>query len=386
MRLVLLAALVLLILAVHAKEEDEDNAVTFRDFTLYVGDRIEIDDYRADLIEIQSVRDGLVVIRVSKIGGGLDEQRVLLQNNANNFDGGAEDGGLTLTVDEIFDDESAKLRVEYPESMGTARKRTSERPAAYADQPNLVVTKSFDRDVLSVGDDISVTVTVKNAGAGPAENILVDDLPPLSGFTYVAGYPPKIKNSLEPGESDQAVYVISAVKDGSFAVPAISVSYQDSKKNAKSNNSEPFTISIAPRSKPDLQLKIVSAGPISQGNMGTLNVSVANIGKAPATRVEMTSEVKPSDGLEVSGLEKTYFEVAPGQEEEYHAEMRGYKAGKYEVLLKASFLGEDEAFQSEGKAEVVVLEREYKYLYYLLILPAVLIAAWIYKRHREYKY
>ncbi|MDD1749826.1 MAG: hypothetical protein LUO89_08115, partial [Methanothrix sp.] len=128
MRLICLMAIILLILAAQAKEEvEEEDAVTFKDFTLYLGDRIEIGDYRADLIEIQSVRDGLAVMRVSKIGGSLDEQRVLLQNNANNFDGGAEDGGLTLTVDEIFDDESAKIRVEYMERLGTARKRTSER-------------------------------------------------------------------------------------------------------------------------------------------------------------------------------------------------------------------------------------------------------------------
>jgi uncharacterized repeat protein (TIGR01451 family) len=387
MRLICLMAIILLILAAQAKEEvEEEDAVTFKDFTLYLGDRIEIGDYRADLIEIQSVRDGLAVMRVSKIGGSLDEQRVLLQNNANNFDGGAEDGGLTLTVDEIFDDESAKIRVEYMESLGTARKRTSERQGNIGDLPNLVLEKSFDRNLLGVGDDVSVTVAVKNVGSGPAEKIVVDDLPPLSGFTYIAGYPPKIKDRLEPGESDSTVYVINAVKDGTFTVPPISVNYQDSKENAKSNTSEPFAVSITPRGKPDLQLNLTSAGPISEGNNGALNVSVVNNGKASATRVEITAEIKPPVGLEISGLEKTYFEIVPGGEEVYSAEMKGNKPGTYIVLLNAIFFADDEAIQSVGKAEIVVLEREYKYLYYLLILPLVVIAAWIYKRHREYKY
>lgn len=386
MRLIYLIAIIMLILAVGAKEAEEGDAVTFKDFTLYLGDRIEIGDYRADLIEIQSVKDGLAVMRVSKIGGSLDEQRVLLQNNANNFDGGAEDGGLTLTVDEIFDDESAKVRVEYMESLGTARKRTSERQGNVGDLPNLVLKKSFDRDLLNIGDDVQVTVTVKNVGSGPAEEIVVEDLPPLSGFTYIAGYPPKIKDRLESGESDSAVYVINAVKDGTFMVPAISVNYQDSKENAKSNTSEPFTISIAPKGKPDLQIKLIPSGSLSQGNIGKLNVTVANTGNASATRVEIKAEIEPSVGLEISGLEKTYFEIAPGEEEVYSAEMTGDRAGTYSVLLKASFLGDDEAMQSEGRTEVVVLEREYKYLYYLLLLPAVIIALWIYRRHREYKY
>jgi uncharacterized repeat protein (TIGR01451 family) len=386
-RLICLTAFILLILAAHAKEEDEDeDEVTFDDFTLYTGDRIEIGDYRADLIEIQSVRDGLVVMRVSKSGGSLDEQRALLQNNANNFDGGAEYGGVTLTVEDIFDDQSAKVRVEYMNGLGTARKRTSDRPRTSGDLPNIVITKSFDRDMLSVGDDASVTVAVKNVGAGPASGIVVEDLPPLSGFTYIAGYPPKIKDKLEPGESDSAIYIIKAVEDGSIRVPAITVRYQDSKENAKSNTSEPFAILISPKSKPNLELKLTPSGPISEGNVGALNVSVANVGKASATRVEIKAEIKPSDGLETSGLEKTYFEIAPGGEEVYSAEMAGDKAGNYTVVLKASFLGEDETMFSEGKADVVVLKREYKYLYFLLLLPAVLIAAWIYKRYREYKY
>ncbi|HSD58732.1 MAG TPA: hypothetical protein VLB04_11160 [Methanotrichaceae archaeon] len=385
MRLICLMAFMLLILAAHAKEEDEDE-VTFNDFTLYTGDRIEIGDYRADLIEIQSVRDGLVVMSISKAGGSLDEQRALLQNNANNFDGGAEEGGLTLTVEDIFDDQSAKIRVEYMERLGTARKRTSERPRTSGDLPNLVVTKSFDRDILGVGDDAQVTVAVKNVGTGTAEGIVVEDLPPLSGFTYIAGYPPKIKDKLEPGESDSAVYVIKAVEDGSIRVPAIAVRYQDSKENAKSNTSEPFAISITPKSKPNLELSLIPSGPISEGNKGALNVSVANAGKASATKVEIKAEIEPSDGLETSGLEKTYFEIAPGGEEIYSAEMTGDKAGNYTVILKASFLGGEETMFSEGKADVVVLEREYKYLYYLLLLPAVLVAAWIYKRYREYKY
>jgi uncharacterized repeat protein (TIGR01451 family) len=387
MRLICLMAFILLILAAHAKEEEDDeDEVTFDDFTLYTGDRVEIGDYRADLIEIQSVRDGLVVMRISKSGGSLDEQRALLQNNANDFDSGADDGGITLTVEDIFDDQSAKVRVEYMNRLGTARKRTSDRPKTSGDLPNLVITKSFDRDMLSAGDDAQITVAVKNVGTGPASGIVVEDLPPLSGFTYIAGYPPKIKDKLEPGESDSAVYVIKAVEDGSIRVPAITVRYQDSRENAKSNTSEPFAISISPKSKPDLELKLNPSGPISEGSVGALNVSIANTGKASATRVEIKAEIKPSNGLETSGLEKTYFEIAPGREEVYSAEMAGDKAGNYTVVLKASFLGGDEAMFSEGKADVVVLKREYKYLYFLLLLPAVLIAAWIYKRYREYKY
>ena len=384
-RMIYLAVFILLIQAVHASNSSEDT-VTFKDFTLNIGDRIDVGDYQAELIEIQSVKDGLAVMRVSKVGGALDEQRVFLQDSANNFDGGAEEGGITITVTDIFDDQSVKVRVEYNEDLGTARKHTSERPRVIADLPNLAVEKSYDKNQMSVGDEVKVTVTVKNIGTGQALDIKTEDLPPLPEFSYIAGYPPKIKDTLDPGESDSAVYVMSAVKEGSIRVPAIQVSYTDSKKNAKSNSSEPFNILINPMSKPDLVIKLDPSGPIAAGGKGMLNVSLSNTGKASATRVKIEGEIKPPDGLEAIGLEKSLFEIPPEQKVNYSAELLGKKAGNYTVSLKASFQGGDAAMIQEGKVEVVVQEQEYKYLYLLPILPIIVIIAWMYRRYREYKY
>lgn len=385
MLLICIAALILLIIAVQAKEDSEDE-VTFSDFTLYSGDSINVGDYRAELVEIQSVRDGIVVMRVTKTGGALDEQRALLQNNANNFDGGSEEGGLTITVMDIFDEQSAKVRAEYKESLGNAHKRTSDRPKTSGDLPALVIKKSFDKDVLSVGDDAQVTVDVKNVGTGPASSIALEDLPPLPEFSYVAGYPPKIKENLDAGESDSAVYVIKAVHEGSIRVPAITIRYQDSKKNAKSNTSEPFNVQINPKDKPDLDIRLSTPAPLTEGGKGSLNVSVTNIGKAAAVIVEIKPEIQPSDGLEAVGLEKTYSKIPPGGEEAYSAELTGRKAGNYTITIKASFEDEDETIFRESTAEVAVMAREYKYLYYLLVLPVIAMAVWIYRRYREYKY
>ncbi len=131
------------------------------------------------------------------------------------------------------------------------------------DKPELFVQKSFERNQMSVGDAVKVTITVKNTGTGQALGIKAEDIPPLPEFTYVAGYPPKIKETLDPGQSDSAVYVMNAVREGSVRVPAIMVSYTDIKKNAKSNSSEPFNILISPRSKADLAIKLASSGPVA---------------------------------------------------------------------------------------------------------------------------
>ncbi len=377
----------LLIQAAHAKEaSDNDDEVTFRDFTLYIGDRIDLGDYRMELIEIQSIRDGLVVMRVSKVGGSLDEQRALLLDSANNFDGGAEKGGITITVADIFDEQSAKARIEYQQGLGTPRKHASERPAAALEKPELFVQKSFDKNQMSVGDEVKVTITVKNTGTGQALGIKAEDIPPIPEFSYVAGYPPKIKETLDPGQSDSAIYVMNVVKEGSVRVPAIVVSYTDAKKNAKSNSSVPFNIQINPKSKADLAVKLSSPGPIALDGEGMLNISITNLGTASATRIEADGTVVPSEGLQVTGLDKSFFEIMPGDDGNYSARLLGQTPGNYTIRLIVNYDGGDGSVIREGTSEVVVLGREYKYQYLLLIIPIAIIIAWMYRRYREYKY
>jgi uncharacterized repeat protein (TIGR01451 family) len=328
-----------------------------------------------------------VLISATKAGGALDEQRALLQNNANSFDGGSENGGLTVTITDIFDDQSAKVRVEYPKDLGTPRKQTAESGLkGPGSQPVLAVEKTFDDDNPSVGGEVKVTVTVKNIGGARAQDIVVDDQPPLANFVYIAGYPPKIKSQLDPGESDSAIYVIDAVKEGTVKVPPIMVRYSDSKKNIKSNESAPFNVVVAPKSKPDLDIKLNPSGSIPLGQKGRLNVSLYNSGKAVAYKVEIKSEVTPSGGLEVAYLDKSYFEIDPGAMESYSAELTGRSSGEYTVNLKVSYQDGNDVILKEGSTTIVILEQEYKYLYYLLILPLLAVSAWLIKRYKEYKY
>ena len=385
--LVYLLFSILLMQAAHAKEAtDNSDEVTFKDYTLNIGDRIDLGDYQMELIEIQSVRDGLVVMRTSKVGGSLDEQRALLLDSPNNFDGGAENKGITITVADIFDEQSAKVRIEYIQSLGSPRKHASERPALALDKPELFVQKSFDRNQMSVGDAVKVTITIKNTGTGQALGIKAEDIPPLPEFTYVAGYPPKIKETIDPGQSDSAVYVMNAVKEGSIRVPAMMVSYTDVKKNAKSNSSEPFNILISPKSKADLAIKLTSSGPVALDGESMLNISISNLGTASASRIEADGTVVPSEGLQVTGLEKSFFEIMPGAEVNYSASLLGQSPGNYIIHLKVNYDGGDGSVIREGTREVIVLEREYKYQYLLLIIPIAIIIAWMYRRYREYKY
>jgi len=369
-----------------AKSDEEEDEVTFRDFSLYIGDRIELDKYQIELIEIQSIRDGLVVMRVSKVGGSLDEQRALLLDRPNNFDRGADNGGITITIAEIFDEQSARVRLEYKEKMGTPRKRSSDRPQTAPEKPELWVQKSFDKMEMNVGEEAKVTITIKNNGTGQAMGIDVQDIPPLPQFTYIAGYPPKIKETLDPGQSDSAVYMVNAAKEGAISIPAVLISYADSKGNSMSNRSEPFSIVINPRSKADLTINAEGTASLALEEEGLLNISIINRGSASATKIEVTGDVRPAEGLEVAGLDKSFFDIAPGDEAAFSASISGQRPGDYSIRLKASYNDGEGLAIKEATAKVTVLEREYKYQYLLVIVPIAIISAWIYRRHREYKY
>lgn len=387
MGLVCLLLALLLVGAACAKSEDEDDdEITFRDFSLNIGDRIELDDYQIEMIEVQSIRDGLVVMRVSEVGGSLDEQRALLLDSPNNFNGGSEKGGITITIADIFDEQSARVRLEYEQKLGTARKKASDRPPVPPEKPELLVEKSFEKNEMNVGDESKVTITIRNNGTGAAMGINVQDSPPLPEFTYIAGYPPKIKETLDPGQSDSAVYIVNAAKEGTIHIPAVLASYADSKGNPRSNSSEPFDIVIRPKSKADLAINADGTGSLALEEEGQLNISIFNSGSASATRIEVTGDVRPAEGLEIKGLDKSFFEILPGNEAKFSAGIAGKKPGDYVISLKVSYDDGGGLAIKEATTRVTVLEQEYKYQYLLVIIPIAIILAWIYRRHREYKY
>jgi uncharacterized repeat protein (TIGR01451 family) len=339
-----------------------------------------------ELIEIQSIRDGLVVMRVSRVGGSLDEQRALLLDSPNNFDGGADGGGITITIADIFDEQSARIRLEYEQELGTPRKRASDRPAAVPEKPDLWVDKSFDKMEMNVGDEAKVSITIKNNGTGQATGIEVQDTPPLPQFTYITGYPPKIKETLDPGQSDSAVYLVNAATEGTISIPAVLVSYADSKGNSLSNRTEPLSIVIHPKSRADLTINIEGNMSLALEEEGQLNISILNSGSASAAKIEVTGEVSPTEGLEAAGLDKSFFEIAPGEEAAFSASIRGQRPGDYAIQLKANYNDGEGLAIKEATARVTILQREYKYQYLLVLIPIAIASFWIYRRHREYKY
>jgi uncharacterized repeat protein (TIGR01451 family) len=399
MRLIYLVLLVavfvsstpLTLVAAGASDDDDekDNEITSRDFSFRAGEGVKIGDYRVELISVVSVMDGLIEVKVWKRASDFEDWRVMEDHRDASFNEGAERGGLTLTVIEIFDEDTVRMRAEYRTDYGYPQKYVTERAMAPKNLPKLEVTTTVDKTVISAGDEVKVTVTVKNTGNDTARDVTIQDSPPLPQFRYLAGYPPKIKNQLQPGESDLAVYSMVAAAEGEEEVPATVARYADSKSTIHSASSPSVKIEVKPKRKPSLVLNVGQPGPIKHGGQGTINITVKNDGDASAYRVEVKAEAKSGwEGLEVVGgsFEESFFEIPPGESETYSTTIKGSRSGNYAFGLKASYQSDGEMMQKETAFEVSVLEREYKYLYYLPIVPVLIMGIWLFRRYKEYKY
>ena len=396
MRPIYLVAMALFLMAAipaaqAASDDGGDKAedTTSRDFSLRVGEGVRIGDYRVELINVVSMVDGLIEVKVWKRVGTFEDWRVMEDHRDANFDEGADRGGLTLTVIDIFDDDTVRMRAKYRSSYGYPQKYVTERGLAPRTFPKLEVSTSLDRTDLSVGDEVKVTITVTNVGNDTARDVAVQDSPPLPAFRYVAGYPPKIKNSLQVGESDLAVYSMVAATEGEAKIPATVVRYADSKSAVSSASSKATSVTIKPKRKPDLLLSVASAGPISYGGEGTFTVTIRNQGDASASRVEVRSNLRSvGSDLEVveGALDQSFFEIPAGGSESYSATLRGSRSGNYTIDLVASFQADGEMMQRGTSFDVTVLQRELPFLYLLPIVPAVILAAWLFRRYKEYKY
>ena len=372
-----------------SEDETEYSEMITRDFSFRVGEGVRIGDYRVELTNVVSVMDGLIEVKAWKRASQFEDWRVMESRRDVNLDGGQDRGGLTLMVTEIFDRDTVRMRATYRSDYGYPEKYITERAMAPRSLPKLEVSTGVDKSTVRSGEEVKVTITVRNIGNDTARDVALQELPPLPQFRYIAGYPPKIKNQLQPGESDMAIYSMVAVTEGELTIPATGVRYAGSKGTIYSDRSKDVRIDIKPKRRPDLVMEVQSPGPIDHGGQGVINVSIRNDGDGTAHRVEVRGQVRSGgDGLrlEAGSLDRIFFEIPPGGVEVYSAFAVGARGGSYVVDLKATYQGEGEAMQKETAFEVAVLEREHKYLYYLPVVPALIIGVWLYRRYKEYKY
>jgi hypothetical protein len=178
---------------------------------------------------------------------------------------------------------------------------------------------------------------------------------------------------------------VTAIKEGQVKIAPIEVVYSDAKNKIRSNRSDPSEVIILPPRKPEIDIRIDPIPPINPGGSSFVNVTIENNGQAAATLVDVKLEGRP-DGLEIATPTTSYDRILPGSKETFSTEVKGNRGGNFTVIAEARYKVGSEAETKKAMGTAAVLEQEYKYLYYLLIIPVLIIGFWIYRRYREYKY
>ncbi len=280
---------------------------------------------------------------------------------------------------------SAFINIEFPVGWGYPKKYQIVRPVIPIGIPNIVLTKSVDKNNISIGDVVEFKITMENKGNATAYNMtLIESL--STGFAINTGsrLPSLINTDLAAGASQEFYYALKAVDAGNFTIEPTKVKY-DSKTNM--SNLLNITVAAAVHEKSKLVTNIsVDKNNATIGDLIKVTVRISNDGKAPAKFVRV--DFIPPMGMEVVEENLRIDDnIYPGMPVERRITLKAVEAGNYAINLRTVY-NDDPIGNNSNSEPIIVTLQERNYLYFFL--PIIIIIAGIVlftiKRHREYSY
>lgn len=142
---------------------------------------------------------------------------------------------IVVTTDQPEDSYVLSLYTHLLGGLGVIEVSTDETPGpgaliAYSSMPlapSLEVERTLDRDALSPGDTVRVTVTATNLGSSSVENVVLRDtgLAESYGAVTVSGETVKVVSSLAPGQSTELSYSATLRNPGTYTLRPAKVTY-----------------------------------------------------------------------------------------------------------------------------------------------------------------
>ncbi|MBP3791671.1 MAG: DUF11 domain-containing protein [Methanobrevibacter sp.] len=155
---------------------------------------------------------------------------------------------------------------------------------------DLEITKTVDKTVVNVTDEITFTIVVKNNGPSKATGVKVtEELSKLVELTkHVEGYDGHVwtVGDLAKGESKELVLVVKVIGNGTIA-NAVIVASNENDTNKSNNNASSDNVTALPIV--DLEItKVVDRTTANVGENVTYTITVTNKGPSDATDVKVT--------------------------------------------------------------------------------------------------
>lgn len=149
--------------------------------------------------------------------------------------------------------------------------------------PRLTLRKEISKADPFVGDEVSVTLTIKNEGNAPAPMVNVTDtLPP--GCASLRSGPTAWSGSLDQDREKVLSYTIAVTQEGPCTLPSARATYQDERKSLYTKESNEKALAAKARGFVDQYKDLVSVFAVTGGAIGAI-VTIINISRKAKGKV-----------------------------------------------------------------------------------------------------
>ncbi len=276
----------------------------------------------------------------------------------------------------------------YYEAEDTKTESESESAAETATVPELVITRTLDRNHVEQGDTVGVTFKIKNDGNGTASEIKLDE--PLLREAYQENCPSNL-DDIAAGATERVSYDLKIINTppGTYELGATLLNCKDESGAAYSFESLSNTLEVTAK---DVQVPTLEIGITIESDDNTIicgdrfpaTIGVINTGNATSGRVTIKSHL-PDDVRVADGeIDPVCESIKPGDYEEYKVMLIAYEPGKHVIKMDAMWADEEVSASAEFWAERSSLATYYPHI--LAAVPIGLLLVGIIRRHREYSY
>lgn len=396
-------------------------SVEYFEDEIKVGDGYQINNYVIDVTDV-FLSDKLVVFKVYKNGDDepiCDKMIEINESFKFNFEDGEAELKLLSVGSGVLNRANVFITVKNVDIYVMGIVNGGHEYATYSGTPILEITTTVDVDNIEIGDFVKVTVNAKNIGDDKAVDIRF--IPAiLEGFTLddeVIELPVDTV-TIETGNTYRVyVYIYEAAKEGTFTLKPTTATFYNSagvKFDASSNTP---TITVTAPEKPEVPKKNavlelstnVDSMTVARNDKITATINIKNTGDAPASDVwieiiipQNFEYVSGDSNIEViGGVHKIYMEsFGLTEEREFIYAAKTSELGTYTLTTKLSYEYdngvdvETQKVSTECITESIYVQKgKYDelleqpiYVYALPLIVIIALGAWIFYRHKQYKF
>jgi uncharacterized repeat protein (TIGR01451 family) len=148
--------------------------------------------------------------------------------------------------------------------------------------PKIDLRKVVSKSDPFVGDDVTVTLTLKNTGTAPALGVVVSD--EIPGCAQITGGTPGWNGTLAVNKEEQVTYTLSVKDAGICRLGSATVQYQDSRGGKYTADSSPASLTSKTKSFVEAYKDLISVVAVTGGAIGAI-VTITNLARKAKTKV-----------------------------------------------------------------------------------------------------